>query len=177
MTSARFDVVVIAQSAADRLGVVARRARVLARGALLFALAGGVLAYAVGWFAFPSSWHAAWGIVGLVICAVPGLIVWLAIRRVRRVSATLPATAVELQAALNDPRLRESVYNLVERDGDHEERTPLIKLGKELNELRTAADAHRATLTNAWASITSLTSLPGLVALATLGTIALVTPL
>lgn len=173
MSRRPFDFAGIAELASQRLATIAARATVLIKGVAVFAAVGAVLAYAVGWFAFPRSARLVWAIVGLVVCFAPLLAVFVATRRLRQVRTAIPETAAELRAVMNDRAMLAALTELVDRDEDHDQSTPLIKLGRELNDLRRASAGHRQVLTNAWESITALTSLPGLAALALVGTMAL----
>ncbi len=156
-----------------RLQRIAERATTLTKGVELFALAAGALAFAVGLFVFPPSWRVVWAILGIGVCALPALIALFADLRLKRVLRTVPETAGELRSIHKDSEIRKAMIDLADRDDDHEARTPLIKLGSELNALRRAISAQRDQLINTWRNVTALTSLPGMVALAVVGMFAL----
>ncbi|MEO6126253.1 MAG: hypothetical protein ABIR32_21345 [Ilumatobacteraceae bacterium] len=173
MSQRPFDFAGIAEFASQRLAMIAERARTLAKGVTAFAAVGGVLAYAVGLFAFPPSSRLFWSIIGIIVCGAPLLAALVALRRLRRVRATVSQTASELRSVMNDKAMVAALTELVDRDEASVGTTPLVKLGTELNVLRKVSTPHREALTSAWQSITALTSLPGLAALAIVGTIAL----
>lgn len=156
-----------------RLRRIAERATTLTRGVELFALAAGALAFAVGLFVFPPSWRITWVIWGIGACALPAIIALFADLRLRRVLRTVPETARELRTIHKDSQIRKAMIDLADRDDDHEARTPLIKLGSELNSLRRAISSQREQVINTWRNVTALTSLPAMVALAVVGMFAL----
>jgi len=173
MSNRPYDLASVADLAAQRLATIAGRARTLARGVGLLALAAGALAYAVGLFVFPSSWRPIWAIAGILVCGLPAFAVFAAARRLKRVRQTVSETAAELRTLVNDRTILSALTEVVDRDQGHEKTTPLIKLGKELVNLRKALADRKDQLVNAWQTVTALTTLPGLVALGTLGTFAL----
>ncbi len=172
MTDSPIDFAGIADAATRRLAAIAQRAAKIARVVGLTAAGAGVLAYLVGLFAFPSSVRAIWAVLGL-LCMAPALAVFVASRRVKRIMVVIPETALELRKLSNDRDIRFALLELVDQDDDHANRTPLVKLGRELNTLRNATSKHREHLMNAWSSITTLTTLPGLIAVGTIGTFVL----
>lgn len=173
MPKGRYDFADIADSAAQRLVKISERASTLARGVGFLAAAAGATAYAVGLFTMPSSFRLVWAVAGIIVCSAPAMAVFVAARRLRRVRTSVVDTAAELRAVLEDRALLKALTELVEQDEDHEARTPLVTLGRELNVVRKAASGHKDVLINAWQSITAIATLPGLVALATIGAVAL----
>ncbi len=137
------------------------------------AVAAAILAYLVGLFAFPKSFRTIWLIAGVVVCAIPAIVLFIAARRVKRVRTTIPETAAELRKLSNDRDVRHALLELADQNDNHASATPLIKLGQELNALRKAVTKHKDQLINAWQNITALTTLPGLVAIGTIGTFGL----
>ncbi len=167
-TLAMADFPSMADEVVQRLGAISDRAIVLSRGIGLLASAAGGFGYLIGLLVLPSSWRLVWLFFGLV-CIVPAIAVWMAHRRLRILRRSVPDAAAELRSVATDKKVRVAMMDLVDRDEDHDQQTPLIQLGKELLVLRSAIDGRKDVLTNLWQCITALTGLPGLLAIGTIG--------
>ncbi len=159
----------LADQASARIATVAGRGRTLAKGVTLLAVVTGLVTYLVGLMVIPGGWRWVWAVVGLVLCALPGLATWVATRRLGVATRTVAETSADLRRIATDKRVRTALTELADVRRDDGDSTPLVQIAKDLLSLKSAVGEHADDVADLRRSVLAVTGLPGLMAVGTVG--------